>query len=277
MDRRRGYHGAGVHMCTIAVLHGVHPEFPVVVASNRDEAYDRPATGPEVLAREPVLVAGGRDPVGGGTWTGVTATGLFVGLTNQRSFRPPDPTRRSRGAVVLDALRTGSVAGVERYLRSLDPTEFNAFNLFYGEAGAFHVAYVRPEPATLELEALAPGIHVLANDRLGSKEFPKAGRVLALARPLAERPWPELSAGLARILADHELPPPARVPAPPPGSFLPAAAYRLLQAICIHTPTYGTRSAAIVALAPGRVAHYLASEGPPCTEPFRDFSGLLAP
>lgn len=262
-------------MCTIAVLHGVHPEYPVVVAANRDEAYARAATGPEVLAREPVTVVGGRDVAGGGTWTGVASTGLFVGVTNQRSHRPPDPTRRSRGRVVLEALRTGTVAGVERYLRSLDPGDYNAFNLLYGEAGAFHVAYVRPDPASLELHALAPGIHVLANDRIGSREFPKAERVLALARPLATRPWPELAPGLAALLADHELPPPDRIPAPPPGSFLPAAAYRLLQAICIHTPEYGTRSASIVALVPGGVAHLLAANGPPCTHAFEDVTALL--
>ncbi len=263
-------------MCTIAVLHGVHPEYPVIVAANRDEAFGRPATGPELLAREPVRVAGGRDLERRGTWSGVAATGLFVGVTNQRTFRPPDPTRRSRGEVVLEALRTGTVAGVERYLRSLDPAAYNAFNLLYGEAGAFHVVYVRPEPAALELHALAPGIHVLANDRLGSKEFPKAERVLELVRPLATRRWPELAAGLAAALADHQLPPPERVPAPPTGSFLPAPAYRRLQAICIHTPAYGTRSSSIVALAPGRVAHYLATNGPPCTHAFEDFTALLA-
>jgi uncharacterized protein with NRDE domain len=199
-----------------------------------------------------------------------------VGVTNQRTFAPPDPTRRSRGEVVLAALRTGTVAGVEDYLRSLDPADYNAFNLLYGEAGAFHVAYVRPEPRSLELRALPPGIHVLANDRIGSREFPKAERALALLRPLVDRPWPELSRGLAAVLGDHQLPPPERIPAPPPGAFLPAPVFRQLQAICIHAPGYGTRSAAIVALAPGRVAHYLATVGPACTHAFEDFTALVA-
>lgn len=272
-------------MCTIAILHGVHPEFPVVVASNRDEALGRAATGTQLLSDGPVRVVGGRDVARRGTWSGVASTGVYVGITNQRTFRPPDPTRRSRGEVVLEALRTGSVAGVKRYLGSLDPAEFNAFNLLFGEVRAEHatgrvmtdflVAYARPDPASIEFHSIPHGIHVLANDRIGSHEFPKAERVLALARPLAHRSWPELSAGLASLLADHELPPAELIPAPPPGSFLPAEAYRQLQSICVHAPAYGTRSSTIVALAPGRVAHYLTTDGPPCTHPFEDFSGLV--
>jgi hypothetical protein len=48
-----------------------------------------------------------------------------------------------------------------------------------------------------------------------------------------------------------------------------------LQALCIHTPTYGTRSATVLALEPGRVAHYLYADGAPCRTPFVEVGGLL--
>ena len=52
--------------------------------------------------------------------------------------------------------------------------------------------------------------------------------------------------------------------------------FRSCQALCIHTAGYGSRSSAIVALAPGRVAHYRASDEPPCHGKFRDVTALLS-
>ncbi|MFW5921048.1 MAG: NRDE family protein, partial [Polyangiales bacterium] len=63
-------------MCTIVVLHHVHPRHPLIVAANRDEFYERPATPPHVLSEQPRVV-GGLDRRAGGTWMGVTGGGLF--------------------------------------------------------------------------------------------------------------------------------------------------------------------------------------------------------
>ncbi|NPC86648.1 hypothetical protein HPC49_51750, partial [Pyxidicoccus fallax] len=67
------------------------------------------------------------------------------------------------------------------------------------------------------------------------------------------------------------------VPAPVGGEDLPRDFLRQLQALCIHTPLYGTRSSAIVALKPGGVGHYLASDVAPCQGAWNDVTGLLAP
>ena len=55
-------------MCTIIALHQVHPEYPLIIAANRDEYYARPATGLQVLAAGPPAIVGGYDERGGGTW-----------------------------------------------------------------------------------------------------------------------------------------------------------------------------------------------------------------
>jgi len=41
--------------------------------------------------------------------------------------------------VVLNALRTGGVEGVERYLAGLDARQYNPFNLLYGNAELLRV------------------------------------------------------------------------------------------------------------------------------------------
>ena len=98
-------------MCTLIVIHRVVPGLPAVFAANRDEYFDRPATGPIVL--DPALgIVGGKDLVAGGTWMGLTPGGFFAGLTNQRQYGGPDRARRSRGEVVLETLSRGGAAPV---------------------------------------------------------------------------------------------------------------------------------------------------------------------
>lgn len=264
-------------MCTIVILRHVHPEFPLVLAANRDELYARPAAGPQVLSLSPRAV-GGRDLERQGTWMGVTDGGFFVGLTNQRGSANLTRAPRSRGEVVLRALRAGGVEAVDRYLAGLDAREYNPFNLLYGDAAALRVAYARPDSERLHVEDVPPGVHVLPNDVLDTPALPKVARARMLAGKAARMPWPETVQALQAALADHLLP----EHAPElllEEEILPELRERLrqYQALCIHTPGYGTRSSAILALAPGRVAHYLSSDAAPCQGPYQDATPLLYP
>lgn len=264
-------------MCTIVVLNRVHPEFPVVVAANRDEFYARPTTGVHQLHDDPRAI-GGRDGQKGGTWMGANEAGLFVGLTNQRTWHRADPDRRSRGEVVLEALRQRDTAEVEGYLEGLDPREYNPFNLLYGTAEGLRVAYFRDDLERPVFEGVGPGVHVLPNDRLNAPTFAhKVGRAQALTEPHVEAPWPELTRKLGAMLADSALPPLKSYPTPPPGAMMPRRLAHRLEALCIRTPLYGTRSSVIAALAPGRVAHYLATSGAPDRTPFKSVGGPFNP
>lgn len=255
-------------MCTIAVLHRVHPAFPVVIAANRDEFYHRPSTPPGPWPGLPGVIAG-RDESKGGTWMGATRGGFFVGLTNQRTYQGAEPTLRSRGGVVRDLLAAGSTREAERYLARLDASQYNPFNLMFGDAAGMKVAYARPAGA-VEVREVPPGVHVLPNDVLDSPAFPKAARAAALLAPLAGQDWPAQRDALARALGDHQRPPLDQIEQPPPGAPFSWVFAQLLGAVCIHTPAYGTRSATIAALQDGALAHYLFADGPPCTAPFVD-------
>ncbi len=261
-------------MCTIIALHRVRKDLPLVVAANRDEFLDRPASGPRLLQREPPAV-GGVDLQAGGTWLAASAAGFFVGLTNQRPTKRRPPAPRSRGELVLEALATGSVAGARRLIETLDGSQHNAFNLMFGDGERLCVAYVRPD-RPVDLLELEPGLHVLANDRMGSPHFPKTERAQSLVEPLVGLPWPELRAGLARVLGDHHKPDPDALEPLPSGLLLPPQVARELQALCIHLPVYGTRSATILALEPGRLLHYLYADGKPCDVGFEDVLDRLA-
>ena len=86
-------------MCLIALAYKVHPEYPLILAANRDEFLDRPADPARFWPAEPHVLAG-RDRKAGGTWMGITTTGHFAALTNYRDLRTTPVQGPSRGVLV---------------------------------------------------------------------------------------------------------------------------------------------------------------------------------
>jgi uncharacterized protein with NRDE domain len=262
-------------VCTLVALFGVAPDVPLVVGANRDEAYARAWAPPRVLHERPRVV-GGQDLTQGGTWLGVTDGGFFVGVTNQRTYHPPDGTKRSRGQLVMEALCAGSVDAALDLLGRTRSDEYNPFNVLLGDARSLYVAYARGESTGPQIERLPAGIWVLNNDTIGSRDFPKASRARELAEPLAQLPWAELAPELARALGDHRLPPLEDVPEPPAGAALSRDVLQRLQALCVHTPSYGTSSSTILAVDEGRVRDYRFAAGPPCVTRFEAVTDGIA-
>jgi uncharacterized protein with NRDE domain len=230
-------------MCTALILNRAVPGWPVVVAANRDEAYARD-TGPP--ARVDNLRVSGVDRRAGGTWFGVTDGGFLCGITNHHVGRPPDPAKRSRGELVIGALRLGSINATIDWLRTLDGSEFNPFNLLFGDAaGGLRVAYGRVGVREIRVDEVPPGVHVLPNDVLDDPRTPRVAHALTLIGTPKE--WPDVKDQLRAVLADHIAP------------------------ICLHTEAYGTRSATLIALAPGRTEYWFAP-GTLCTGDFQPWS-----
>jgi uncharacterized protein with NRDE domain len=253
-------------MCTIAILFRV-AELPLIIAANRDELYARPTRPPEVLGPS---IVGGVDAQSGGTWLAVNRAGRFAAVTNQRALDMPPPGLRSRGLAVKELAAS---ADPDAYVSALDPRAYASMNLVWGDANHVSVAYTRRNTGEKSIEVLPPGVHVLCNDRLGATDFPRGDRLLDLIGHALERSraWADLSPALQAALGDH-----TRVSLEDtPASHLPSELARELTAICIHSASYGTRSASLLALDDRRVAAYLHADGPPCTTPFSDKLELL--
>src|SRR5690349_8113988 len=97
-------------MCTLIAAVRQFPGFPLVIAANRDEFLGRPSTPPRLWSGEAPFLAP-RDEQAGGTWLGLTPTGMFVGVTNRFGV-PKDGKRSSRGMLVVDALRKPTAAAL---------------------------------------------------------------------------------------------------------------------------------------------------------------------
>jgi uncharacterized protein with NRDE domain len=120
------------------------------------------------------------------------------------------------------------------------------------------------------VHARPAGVHALANDRLGSPQFPKTARAERLldAATLASLDEAALRARLTAVLADGEVP--ATAPEPAAGSLIPAEFARRLQALCVRTPVYGTVSATVLLLGDGAVHGYWYADGAPDVTALRE-------
>ena len=146
-------------MCLIVFAWHAHPDYPLIVAGNRDEFYTR-RTRPAAWWGQAVSLLAGHDEEAGGTWFGITRRGRLAALTNVRAPSERNPHAPSRGALVVAALQTPE--RVDRWLdRHTHRTPaFNGFNLLAGdvmpvdgsEHGSLHYFSNRHEapPRTLE-------------------------------------------------------------------------------------------------------------------------------
>lgn len=232
-------------VCLILVAWRAHPDYPLVVAANRDEFFARRTAGADFWADAPQVLAG-RDLEAGGTWLGVTRTGRFAALTNYRDPASHKPAAPSRGQLVAGFLR-GDM-GIDAHLDGLDaaaPSTYNGFNLLLGD-GRRLVAYSNVARARHEL---APGVYGLSNALLDTP-WPKVGAgKTALEAALAALPD---ETALWRLLTDDAIHPDAALPA----TGVPLAWERLLSAAFIKGPDYGTRCSTVVKVGPGGTATF---------------------
>ena len=238
-------------MCILMVIHRVLPDYPIIVAANRDETYDRPTQGPALLCDAP-RIWGGRDERAGGTWMGVNEHGVVVGLTNRRlhAEQEADPDRRSRGMACLEALQGRSAAEAAASLTVQPPQRYNPFNLLVMDhANLVWVAY-DDEPV---IRPLQPGLHVLANGDLNDFETVRLRRARKLLQAAEPTDLPALLPFLEQVCRDHE----------------PGVQNR--ETICMHrdAANYGTVSSTVLALpADGREPVYRYAAGHPCQTPY---------
>ena len=221
-------------MCLILVAWQTRPDYPLVVAANRDEFHARPSAPAAPWAEDP-RVLGGRDLEAGGTWLGVRDDGRFAAVTN---VREPGAAKgpASRGELPRDYLLGDRPPG--EFAAGVEGGRYSGFNLLLADAGGlWYLSNRDGAPRRLE-----PGIYGLSNHRLDTP-WPKlvtarAGFRAALAGLPDREPC-------FRILAGRETVPDRELPA----TGLAPEWERRLSAVFVQSPTYGTRAGTVLARA----------------------------
>lgn len=231
-------------MCLVSLALDVSRQFPLVLAANRDEYFDRPASrlawwtpeggGPDILS--------GRDLRAGGTWLGLTAQGRLAVVTNLRRPGTPDPQAPSRGRLVTQWLsqidRRPDVLWPEMAMSGYEP--FNLIAADFREGQCFWASSERACPQRIDR-----GIVGLSNGLL-DEPWPKVSALkTGLADALASATTvDDLAARLFAALADRSTAPDDALPSTGVG----LEAERMLSAAFIRSPDgrYGTRCSTLV-------------------------------
>lgn len=223
-------------MCLILLAHKVRPDYPLILAANRDEFYERPTSRAHFWKDFPDLLAG-RDRKYGGTWMGMTRTGRFGAVTNFRDRTESREHPLSRGLMVKTYL-TGE-GKPEDFIKEILPREqrYNGFNLIVGDPSSF----IYYSNRSRDMTPLKPGVYGLSNHLLDTP-WPKVTRSRrAFIQTLEESdfPGPERFFEILSdrtIAGDEEL----------PDTGFGIEWERILSSPFIVSPTYGTRASTVL-------------------------------
>ncbi|WP_077213544.1 NRDE family protein [Bacillus dakarensis] len=222
-------------MCLILFAYQQHPVYKLIVAANRDEYYQRPTAPAHFWGDYPEVLAG-RDLEKMGTWMGVTTNGRFSALTNFRDPKQTTEGKRSRGELVLNALRKDP----KEYLMDLEKTDhlYPGYNLLAGDMNElFYYSNIGKK-----LMSLTPGIYGVSNHLLNT-EWPKVkiGKA-GMSHIIKEQQEDVLTENLFALLQnseraeDHLL----------PKTGVSVEMERILSPMFIKSEGYGTRASTVM-------------------------------
>ena len=234
-------------MCLVAFQYRSVPGYPLILAANRDEFFDRPTESLEV--REDGTIYCGLDQRAGGTWLGANRRGLFAGVTYFRSGMKQEVAGRSRGLLVMDYLRSSPNAKAFARESSFTAHEYGPFNFLWGDGDNLFYYTNRGEDGVV---SVAPGVHAQSNGLLDAP-WPKARRAKAALQELAAAPGPPDAEDYFALLADETGAPDRELP----DTGIGLRGERFLAPIFIRGDgAYGTRSSSVLFIREDRVAFF---------------------
>ena len=163
-DPLLGYNGA---MCLIVFAWQSHPDYPLILAANRDEYYRRPTALADFWEDQPNIL-GGRDLSGGGTWLSLNRSGRLAAVTNYREASESQAPR-SRGELTTNFLNNDLNISTYAQQAMNNGHQYSGFNLLLNEGD--QLLYCSNRQA--EIQQLPPGVYTLSNHLLNSP-WPKA-------------------------------------------------------------------------------------------------------
>lgn len=250
-----------VTVCTLTIAWQAFAEYPILVAANRDELFERPSCPPERIESERGIIAP-RDEEAGGTWIGYNEDGMVAAITN-RWVDAELVGERSRGLLVRDVLDQPTAETACRIVeRALDADAYEGFNLLMADQTAAILIEYDGGP---QIHTLDPGVHVVMNvgfdtfhhvpsfrQAAGEQQVENGIRLFEYLQPDPGETATKWHTRARNALSDHEF------------------------GVCVHGDGFGTRSSSLIRIAPDGSGQYEFADGPPCRtayEPVDEKSG----
>lgn len=235
-------------MCLLFIAHQAHPQWPLIIASNRDE-FHRRATAPAAFWPDYKHCFGGKDLEAGGSWFLINLEGKLAALTNVRDSSLSKGAK-SRGQLVLDAVLSRCTDD------AIAPLEFGGFNLLSGHLAhnQWQFSVHTNNPLGERIRPLSAGVHGLSNAALNTPWPKLATGKLAVQQALSAcTTQPALESALWNILADRRQAAKAQLPDTGIGTELET----LLSSRFIVSEDYGTRASTLLLVDPQQRGQFI--------------------
>lgn len=225
-------------MCLILLAWHQSPDYPLIIAANRDEFFDRP-TAPASFWEEQPNVLAGRDIYGGGTWMGITRNMRFAALANVREpWETYNPDAPSRGKLVSEFLCARRRPDTYAKAVMRQSNAYNGFNLLIADRDILYYTCNRGSI----IKELPSGIYALSNYSLDAPPWPKQESAKEKFTAALNN-LPDFDP-IFELLGDTT---------PAPDNILAEIGTdiereRILSSIFVKSSNYGTRSSTIVAV-----------------------------
>ena len=223
-------------MCILFVAVNQHKDYPLIIAANRDEFFDRPTSPSAFWEGDPDLLAG-KDEQAGGTWMGINRSGRIAALTNIRDPQKINIEATTRGELVSHYLQ--GKQQVNDYLKCLQNTRdnYNGYNLLFGPWQDLSVYNNHLN----QTQKLSTGVYGLSNASLNSP-WPKISKGTFKLEEYCHDGHPIETDKLFALLKDSTQAADAHLPQ----TGIPLVWERRLSSIFILGEEYGTRSSTIL-------------------------------
>ncbi|QBY03770.1 NRDE family protein [Thalassotalea sp. HSM 43] len=223
-------------MCILFIAIDQHPDYPLIIAANRDEFHARPTQAAHRWQQPDGIIAG-KDLQQGGTWLGLNKQGQFAALTNIRAPKAHSDDALSRGHLVSQAL----AQQITPQWLAQNHQQYNPFNLIYSANNTLHCF----NSMTARSSALNAGFHAVCNGKMDDV-WPKMARgeqaLEALVKQAKAKQQAPDCQQMLRLLQDTQQAPEHLLPDTGVGLDWE----RMLSSIFITSNDYGTRSSALV-------------------------------
>ncbi len=222
-------------MCLITFAYKTHPDYPFVLAANRDEFHKRPAKPVHLWDSEPPIIAG-KDLKAGGTWMGLNAKGHIAALTNYRKLSEFKENAPSRGEIVTRFLQ--SYDNISAILEQIRQTAdlYNGFNLIAGSIDDLYYITNKKD----EIQSVEPGYHTVSNAFLNTP-WPKSEWARNQLQSTMKNGVPD-EEEIFRFLLDTRRYPMEKLPE----TGLPEDLEKAVSSVFIQTENYGTRCSSVI-------------------------------
>jgi uncharacterized protein with NRDE domain len=182
-------------MCIILFAINSHPDYPFVVAANRDEFYARPTKKIDWWS-DYSHVLGARDQADvlglPGTALGLSQKGKFSAITNIRAPSEKNPDLRTRGELTAKFLSQSKP--IHEFITDHQKSflQYNGFNLLLGDLSNV----TRPEFFWVTNR-------LLVGDKIRQRKtiYPTAisAGLYGLSNAMLDTPWPKVRSGVAQF------------------------------------------------------------------------------